>query len=698
MNGKRLFFATLLGSSLLLITACGGSSNVGGDADITDTDTTIQSPPLDTDTGPISDSSSVLPCTSDETKDCIHIDLPCTSNNVGWYGHQCLPEKIEIPHGRPVYAFLVSGFHQNRNLDLFHFYNFAQCVMQKGGYVHYAWWNNLLAPYMERPLHNSASVPSIESYPDHDILWFLLSSTNHPNKAIPPEDHQFQFDAETVLRAIARHNSSAAIILVGHSMGGDAIARLAENTDVDIDVLAPIDPVGNRTCLEGIPSWEGGSGYTVCGGTETFERKDAVYTDFWDAEDHQGRVRLFDTNIKYLYHRWQTEFSPPLWDWWLDGQYFNYHNYLYPPLNTANMLTYSVDEAYHHGSTHVQVRVLTDRYSGFDVPPTFNNAGGPFDGHGEIVGFRGVRDVNMLQTLFDLGQWADVFNVESYPLALLAQGDWPSREKDPCNRYDSAECTRVEAMKEWEASVYGLSENAADPFPHAPTHTHYCMVSGDLCTILRTVVQVPEYPANSAPVADAGQDQVLECSSPDGTDVQLDGSGSSDPDSNDELVFTWEWLDGTSLEEAPLVSFPLGTHPVTLAVHDGELSDTDTVVVTVQDTMAPSLTVYLSPDSLWAPNRKMVKITASIEMSDSCDMNPIVKLVSITSNEIDDSGINHYIQGAEFGTDDREFWLKGERSGNGLGRVYAVTYESIDASGNVTETTTEVTVPHDHHD
>jgi hypothetical protein len=94
----------------------------------------------------------------------------------------------------------------------------------------------------------------------------------------------------------------------------------------------------------------------------------------------------------------------------------------------------------------------------------------------------------------------------------------------------------------------------------------------------------------------------------------------------------------------------------------------------------------------------MVKITASIDMFDRCDDGSTVKLVSITSNEPDDGmGDGHTsddIQGAEFGTDDREFWLRAERQGGGTDRIYTVTYEATDASGNVAEATTEVTVPH----
>ena len=81
-------------------------------------------------------------------------------------------ECIEIPNGRPIYALLVSGFYQNRDLDMFHWYEFAKDLQAKGAYVHYAWWNNLLAPYMERPLHNANSVPSTGA------IFVLMKSTD----------------------------------------------------------------------------------------------------------------------------------------------------------------------------------------------------------------------------------------------------------------------------------------------------------------------------------------------------------------------------------------------------------------------------------------------------------------------------------------------------------------------------------------
>src|SRR5690349_1367354 len=68
-------------------------------------------------------------------------------------------DSITVPNGRPIYALIVSGFGSNKYLDELMTYNFARHLMARGAYVHYAWWNNLLAPYMERPLHHRDSHP-----------------------------------------------------------------------------------------------------------------------------------------------------------------------------------------------------------------------------------------------------------------------------------------------------------------------------------------------------------------------------------------------------------------------------------------------------------------------------------------------------------------------------------------------------------
>lgn len=111
------------------------------------------------------------------------------------------------------------------------------------------------------------------------------------------------------------------------------------------------------------------------------------------------------------------------------------------------------------------------------------------------------------------------------------------------------------------------------------------------------------------------------------------------------------------------------------------------------DTTPPTLTVSLSPATLWPPNDKLVPITATITVKDDYDPAPEIQLISITANEVLDKDDAKDVQP---GTDNRQFQLKAKRAGTNLaGRIYTVTYTATDGSGNKTTASATVTVPHD---
>jgi hypothetical protein len=111
------------------------------------------------------------------------------------------------------------------------------------------------------------------------------------------------------------------------------------------------------------------------------------------------------------------------------------------------------------------------------------------------------------------------------------------------------------------------------------------------------------------------------------------------------------------------------------------------------DTTPPSITVSLTPNSIWPPNGVMHTINANISVHDDVDPNPMVKLVSITCNE--DLGTADIV-GANIGTDSRSFALRATRLGTDkVGRIYLVTYSATDYAGNTATATATVTVPHD---
>jgi hypothetical protein len=216
-------------------------------------------------------------------------------------------------------------------------------------------------------------------------------------------------------------------------------------------------------------------------------------------------------------------------------------------------------------------------------------------------------------------------------------------------------------------------------------------------------------------VADAGEDLTLECSGSEGSLVTLDGLGSTldgnmaalDPN----VSFLWE-APGIDFDDetspTPNAEFPLGTTTVTLTVtHTNPItlvqtSGIDTVDITVSDTTPPALVVLADPIVLWPPNHKLHEVQAHVMVTDVCDPDPDVVLTSLTSSEPDngtgDGDTVDDIQGADIGTDDRDFLLRAERAGNGDGRTYTAVYHVSDDSGNSTNGLAQVIVPHDQGD
>jgi hypothetical protein len=84
---------------------------------------------------------------------------------------------------------------------------------------------------------------------------------------------------------------------------------------------------------------------------------------------------------------------------------------------------------------------------------------------------------------------------------------------------------------------------------------------------------------------------------------------------------------------------------------------------------------------------------------DTCQADPPVELLDIFSSEPDDGigdgNTDGDIQGAEVGTDDRDFELRAERAGPGDGRTYTAVYGVTDLAGNHVEANALVVVPHD---
>ena len=87
---------------------------------------------------------------------------------------------------------------------------------------------------------------------------------------------------------------------------------------------------------------------------------------------------------------------------------------------------------------------------------------------------------------------------------------------------------------------------------------------------------------NVPPIADAGPDQTVEQTSPEGANVTLDGSASSDQ-YGDPLTYNWTWSAGSASGVSPTVMLPPGMANVTLTVNDGVFNATDVVIITIVD-------------------------------------------------------------------------------------------------------------------
>ena len=185
-----------------------------------------------------------------------------------------------------------------------------------------------------------------------------------------------------------------------------------------------------------------------------------------------------------------------------------------------------------------------------------------------------------------------------------------------------------------------------------------------------------------APVISAPSDLVLEATSAAGASATFAATAT---DATGATL---------SYSHASGSTFALGTTAVTVTAVDavGNRS-TATFNVIVRDTTAPVFTALsTNAPTLWPPNHKMVAVTVSGTATDAAG-SVSYRITSVTSNEPDnglgdgDTANDIKITGAM--TVD----LRAERSGKGNGRVYTITVEATDASGNKSTKTVTVGVP-----
>lgn len=147
---------------------------------------------------------------------------------------------------------------------------------------------------------------------------------------------------------------------------------------------------------------------------------------------------------------------------------------------------------------------------------------------------------------------------------------------------------------------------------------------------------------------------------------------------------TYHWFAGaTDLGTGASIdaALPLGT--TTVRVVSGSASASATV--TVIDTTPPTLSVSVSPATLWPPDGKMVAIASTPSVHDNCDASPAVTVLDATSPTAAPADISV-----------SPLAVRAFRAGTETaGRTYTVHYAATDASGNRVTGAAAVTVPHD---
>jgi len=187
-------------------------------------------------------------------------------------------------------------------------------------------------------------------------------------------------------------------------------------------------------------------------------------------------------------------------------------------------------------------------------------------------------------------------------------------------------------------------------------------------------------PPNQVPVAKA-KDMTV----PAGPDCKANASvddGSFDPD-GDPLVIT----------QSPAGPYPLGTTSVQLTVTDSHgASSQTTATVTVVDSTGPDVSgVTASPTSLWPPNHQMVPVHVDYNTSDTCSSGGRCVL-SVSSNE-PTNGLGDGDTAPDWSVvDEHNVMLRSERAGGGSGRIYTITIDCTDGSGNHSTKTVTVSV------
>lgn len=199
----------------------------------------------------------------------------------------------------------------------------------------------------------------------------------------------------------------------------------------------------------------------------------------------------------------------------------------------------------------------------------------------------------------------------------------------------------------------------------------------------------------TAPSVDAGPNVTIEV----GKSIQLNGTATDAVSTR----FNFTWSENTIVLKTDnnststtltFASNNIGEHVLVLnATDNAGNTGSANVTVTVGDITPPTITIAVTPSSLWPPNHKYVEVKVSVVADDELDPAPKVAFVSMSSNEADNAKGSGNTANDIVRVDDFTFNIRAERSGSGSGRTYILTYKATDASGNSATASATITVP-----
>ncbi|MGA1842736.1 MAG: FG-GAP-like repeat-containing protein [bacterium] len=242
---------------------------------------------------------------------------------------------------------------------------------------------------------------------------------------------------------------------------------------------------------------------------------------------------------------------------------------------------------------------------------------------------------------------------------------------------------------EWTWSYGSANESATGvkPFVTLPLGVNVITLTvsdgmdTDTDTVVITVIDT------TRPIIVCPPDITAEQTSSDGTPVNLGCPNVTDNCDGDPMV----------TNNAPAV-FPLGKTIVTWTAKDFSGNQSScSQVVTIVDTTPPLIkSLTASPNNLWPPNHEMVPVTVTCVCEDICDISPVCMIISVVSNQPVNGTGDGDTSPDWIITGDLSVNLRAERSGNDKsGRIYTITVECTDFSGNSSRATVNVIVPHD---